>query len=1395
MNLIKNCLKLSLIILIVLFQFAFTATQRILIDGKFDDWESKSSLWFSSATSSVGNITLQNLKAFNDDDYLFVYFESTETFSLLENNNLKLYIDTDNDNLTGHSIDGMGAEIEMNFGTRKGLMHSGTATEIGFSDLFMVTAPTVWNNEYEFSICRNTKNSSEETIFTNNTIKILLKNESASKTDVVTYSFSSNDLEPLPTYSIKKKSDDFLRVVSHNVEYDGFFKNENLDTYERLYSTMDPNIIGFVEIYNHSDEDLNQRLEEILPSNDGEKWNASHIADNFLATRYSILGSYSCGDYGNGAFYINMRPYYNCNALVIVAHPPCCSSNDEARSNEIDAIAAFIRDAKSGGGELTIAENTPIILLGDMNLVGNPKQWETLLTGDIDSEDSFGSDFYPDWDGSDFMDAIPYDSNLPMAFTQGVSTFAGGYPKGRLDVTLYSGSVLDLKNSFVLYTNALPNDSLNYYGLLLDDTESASDHFPLVSDFKILAEQGLKISDLRQNDETGTPIHLNEVVTVSGIVTVADDFGSNGPAYIQLDNAGVSIYGYDLVSQISTKDVITITSPVGFYNGLTQLTYDSENSSISIISTDLDVEPTKVTISEILNQEWNGNEALEGMLLQLENMTFSEEGNFSAYSIYSVSDGENTFMVRIDESVNLVGKAIPSGSVNVVGVLSQYDSESPYNIGYYILPRSIDDISEYNDNSISIKNIQYTENPGDDGTFPSLIVGDSVNICGTVTGLDPYGFYLQDEESDWSGIYVYLGSDVVLGFTIDDSVSVNGIVKEYNGLTELVANISDVEVLKTDAGKVKPVDVCTGDFSKDLIIGESCECVLVRFTNVTVTQAPDDYGQWYVDDGTGEFEVDDWFYAYIPEVGDFIDTLVGIIRYHFGSFELDPRSEEDIFIDSSRAITIADLRQNDEAGIPIHLNEVVTVSGIVTVADEFGSNGPAYIQSDNAGISIYGSDLVSQISTNDVITITSPVGFYNGLTQLTYDSDTSAITIHTWKGAPDPTVVTIPDISNQEWNGNEALEGVLLKLENMTFSEKGNFSAYSIYSVSDGENTFMVRIDESVNLVGKTIPSGSVNIVGVLSQYDSESPYNIGYYLLPRSTDDISGENIYISSSVPDLIIFEDSQSYVLADLDTVFCEAPEGQSIEFSVTSDTSAVSTSINNENLVTINIASQWNGDAMIILSAELEETFVNDTVLLTVAPVNDPPFFTDIIPDSVFMNATDIDTLLIDGWVEDIDTPDSLFNWNIVQYQKMQLQFIEDPFGLEYRVSENLSGMDSVIVSVNDGYSTINNTIIFVYEGETAIDEYTVSSNEFSLDQNFPNPFNPTTSIRYSIPRKCNVLLTVVDISGREIAKLVDREQSSGKYKVKFNGEGLPSGIYFYQLKSDVFVDCKKFMLLK
>jgi hypothetical protein len=86
-------------------------------------------------------------------------------------------------------------------------------------------------------------------------------------------------------------------------------------------------------------------------------------------------------------------------------------------------------------------------------------------------------------------------------------------------------------------------------------------------------------------------------------------------------------------------------------------------------------------------------------------------------------------------------------------------------------------------------------------------------------------------------------------------------------------------------------------------------------------------------------------------------------------------------------------------------------------------------------------------------------------------------------------------------------------------------------------------------------------------------------------------------------------------------------------------------------------------------------------------------------------------------------------------------------------------------------------------------------EYALRQNFPNPFNPSTTIVFELPAKTMVRLTAYDLLGREIATLVDEDKTAGVYEVLFDASRMASGVYFYRLEAGGYCATKRMVILK
>ena len=204
------------------------------------------------------------------------------------------------------------------------------------------------------------------------------------------------------------------------------------------------------------------------------------------------------------------------------------------------------------------------------------------------------------------------------------------------------------------------------------------------------------IAIVRANDAQGVAVNLQKPVTVRGIVTVSSQFG--GPAYLQDASGGLAAFDQNFESSVTIGDEVTITGTVTQYNGLTELA----NVMIhKVHSTGNEVVPLPITVSQIAKDGTNGFEDFEGMLVQLNGVTVRDAQGLpiTAWAVgtsgsnFWLHGGVDSVQVRIDTDVtSLANQPAPTGEFDIVGVVGQFISSSPYIGGYQLMPRSIADV-------------------------------------------------------------------------------------------------------------------------------------------------------------------------------------------------------------------------------------------------------------------------------------------------------------------------------------------------------------------------------------------------------------------------------------------------------------------------------------------------------------------------------------------------------------------------------------------------------------------------------------------------------------------------------------------------------------------------------
>jgi Secretion system C-terminal sorting domain len=207
------------------------------------------------------------------------------------------------------------------------------------------------------------------------------------------------------------------------------------------------------------------------------------------------------------------------------------------------------------------------------------------------------------------------------------------------------------------------------------------------------------------------------------------------------------------------------------------------------------------------------------------------------------------------------------------------------------------------DNGLLISDIQSTHGYASDASGYN---GYEVTLRGIVMtdSTDRFGdYYIQDAAGKWSGVWI---NDGTFTHASGDEIDVTGTVEERFGITRL-NDITSSVVVNAGVGEFAPVDVTTAEIGNGGANREAYESVLVRVTNLTVTNpfpdSPSNFGEFTVSDGTGDLRIDDTFSAFSGQGNDttyaldqHIDEITGMGYFSFGNAKLIPRDSNDVSI-------------------------------------------------------------------------------------------------------------------------------------------------------------------------------------------------------------------------------------------------------------------------------------------------------------------------------------------------------------------------------------------------------------------------------------------------------------------------------------------------------------------
>lgn len=462
-----------------------------IVDGDFADWNGSLALFTDeTGDGSIEGIDLGRLWIGEDGKHLLFRLEvGRET--IWQNgpfrpagNDLRLYLDSDSSIKTGQVIGGIGADLEIQFGGKRALVWATSGPrEVSLNSLGLRVAPTHSGDAFEISLPLEL-------------LSLIDGSEVESREDRISFFFQDSPggdrlpdrgaltcrllyrpADAVTAIDIDRQNEMDVRVLSHNVLRTGLALQP--EPYQRYLKALQPDIINFQEVWDWNEADALRFLRSTLGLSEADKWFAAKVDDCLTLSRWPILERSQVD--GNLIVLIDLPDNVSERNLVVFnAHTPCCG-NDPGRDLEHDHMAATWRGLLEGKGPFPIDTGNPLVLTGDLNMVGFRRQLETLRDGRIIDSNTFGPDFSPGRREGPLVSAP-----LRHTHSRDIYTWRNDqedFLPGKLDYILFTSDSARLKRNFTLYTPEVPASTLKDWGLGRNDS-LCSDHLVLVADFE-----------------------------------------------------------------------------------------------------------------------------------------------------------------------------------------------------------------------------------------------------------------------------------------------------------------------------------------------------------------------------------------------------------------------------------------------------------------------------------------------------------------------------------------------------------------------------------------------------------------------------------------------------------------------------------------------------------------------------------------------------------------------------------------------------------------------------------------------------------------------------------------------------------------------------------------------
>ncbi len=749
----------------------------------------------------------------------------------------------------------------------------------------------------------------------------------------------------------------------------------------------------------------------------------------------------------------------------------------------------------------------------------------------------------------------------------------------------------------------------------------------------------------------------------------------------------------------------------------------------------------------------------------------------------------------------------------------------------------------YPEGSISIYDIQYTS---DQGTYCYESPHDQEcwTTSGTVTAKNPLypNFYIQDGSSNYSGIYVhgYSATPPSLG----ENITITATVNEYYSLTQLIDAAS--YTVNSSGNSVDITDISTGDLAGGCSeTGESVESMLVRISDVTVSTASNEYGEWYVDDGSGPVMINDKLFDGAdwpdPSLGQEYASIVGVVDYAYSEFSILPRTMSDFNLCSTCPVADAGDNQGVSPGVTVILDgsssydpngsiiayEWTQLSGTsVTLSDEEAAittfTSPNSNESLTFKLSVFDNDF-NEATDEVVITISSPItiqdiqyttvqGAYCYETPMAGETVITSGVVTAVKPGEYPNFFLTQPGANS-WGGIYVYDTSV----NPQVGDELILSAtvneyYSFTQLIDVTSSSTVSSENSVNPL--SIFTGDL---GIACSFEGE-----GYESMLVKVSNITIEGIdefgnWVindgsgQAMVDDYFFDGDWPSVSIGDDYGSITGVVEYSYSEFKILPRNADDISEEGGCILGDLNGDGGWNVLDIVTLANCILADNCADLPLGCAGDLNGDGGYNvlDIVTLANCVLADDCG-----GRVDDASEAALIKKDNLVSIEANG--FIG---GVQMTLSH---GSDFTIKMTDralfaDYLTTGNETRLLVISPETeelfsftgdfeiveaivANSQYEVSVDlplaaSFNLSDAYPNPFNPVTTMTLTMPLAGEMTVEVYNLLGQVVATLASGYMEASTYTLTWDASNASSGVYFVQADAAGFTKTQKLMLVK